>query len=314
MKGGTEMAVKTIKVQINGIWTILAKNESTGKYEGTVAAPNTTSFNKTGGYYPVLVEAEDLAGNKTTKTDSDSTLGSKLKLYVKEITKPIIKITAPASGAYVINNKTPIKFELRDEIKGSGIKISTLKLNVDGTVFTNVSPGVAVNSVANGYDVIYTPQSALKDGSHTIKVDVDDNDGNKAAQVIRTFKIDTVPPELSITSPSESEMYINKAVFTISGHTNDATSSPVDVSIKLDNVDQGKVIVDGSGNFSKDITLSEGSNLIVIRATDSASKFSESKYTIILDTMAPTISNITITPNPVNVGQSYKIIVEASDK
>ena len=71
------MPIKTIRAQINGVWTTLTKNPTTGKYEGTVAAPNITSFNKDGGYYPVLVEAEDLAGNKTTKTDTDPTQGDK---------------------------------------------------------------------------------------------------------------------------------------------------------------------------------------------------------------------------------------------
>lgn len=307
------MAIKTIKVQINGVWTTLTKNSTTGKYEGTVAAPNITSFNKDGGYYPVLVEAEDLAGNKTTKTDIDPTLGDKCKLYVKEVTKPTIAITSPTANAYVINNKPQIKFELRDEVNGSGIKISTLKLDIDGTVFTNVSQGMSVNAVTNGYDVTYTPQSVLGDGPHTIKVDIEDNDGNKAVQATRTFTVDTVPPELSITSPAEPEMYVNKAALTIAGHTNDATSSPVTVTIKLNGVDQGSVTVDGSGNFTKSITLREGSNNIVIRATDAAGKFSEASYTIILDTVAPVVKDISIVPNPVNVGQSYTITVDATD-
>ncbi len=308
------MTTKTVRVQINGVWTTLTENTSTGKYEGTIAAPNITSFNKPGGYYPVTVEAEDLAGNKTIKSDTDPTLGNKLKLYVKEVTKPTIKITSPSSGAYVINNKIPIKFELRDEVNGSGVKISTLKLNVNGTVLNNVSPGVVVSTVTNGFDVVYTPQSALDDGDHTIKVDVDDNDGNKALQVTRSFTVDTIPPELSITSPSETTTHINKSAFTIVGHTNDLTSSPVTVSVKLNGVDQGAVTVASSGDFTKAITLREGSNAIVIRATDSAGKYSESSYTIILNTVAPTISNITLTPNPVNVNQPYVISVEVTSK
>lgn len=307
------MAIKTVKVQINGTWTTLTKNSSTGKYEGTIAAPNTTSFNKSGGYYPVVVEAEDLAGNKTVKSDDDPTLGDKLRLFVKEVTKPTITITSPASGAYVTNNKSQIKFQLRDEVNGSGVKISTLKLNIDGTNFTNVSQGMSVTAVSNGYDVIYTPQTALSDGGHNIKIDIEDNDGNKAVQVSRSFTVDTVPPELSITNPAESETHINKAAFTVTGYTNDITSSPVTVTIKLNGIDQGAVTVDGNGNFIKEITLTEGTNTLVIRATDSAGKHSEATYNIILNTVAPTISNITIVPNPVNVGQSYTITVDATD-
>lgn len=307
------MAVDTVRVQINGTWINLTKNQSTGKYEGTVAAPNITSFNRDGGYYPVIAEAKNLAGNITTVNDSHATLGDKLKLYVKEVTKPTITIQSPTSGAYVVNNKPPITFQLRDEVNGSGIKISTLKLNIGGTTFTNTSQGMSVNAVSNGYDVTYTPQTALTDGSHTIKIDIDDNDGNKATQVTRTFTVDTVPPELSIDNPAETEMYINKAAFTIVGHTNDATSSPVTVRVTLNGTNQGTVTVDSNGDFTKAITLVEGSNTIVIRATDAAGKYSESTYTIILDTKAPVVNNITIVPNPVNVGQSYIITVDVTD-
>lgn len=307
------MAVSTVRVQINGVWTILTLNTSTGLYEATLAAPNITSFNKAGGFYDVTVEATDLATNVTTVDSTHSTLGNNLKLWVKEITKPTITITAPTAGAYVVNNKTPIKFQLRDETNGSGIKISTLKLDIDGTTYTNVSTGMSVTSVTNGYDVTYTPQTALSDGSHTIKIDIEDNDGNKATQVTRSFTVDTVPPELGITKPAEPTSYINVASYSVIGHTNDATSSPVTVKITLNTVDQGAVTVDGSGNFAKAITLTEGSNALVIRATDSAGKYSESSYTVILDTVAPVVSSISIVPNPVNVGNSYVIKIGVTD-
>ncbi|HYK74231.1 MAG TPA: Ig-like domain-containing protein, partial [Pseudoneobacillus sp.] len=198
------MAVNTVEVQINGAWVTLTKNVSTGKYEGTIAAPNITSFNVNAGhYYPVVAKATDLAGNVTSVNDAHATLGSKLKLCVKEITKPTIAFTAPASGGFVITNTPAISFQLRDEANGSGIKISTIQLKIDGgAAITNTSPGMVVTTVAGGYDCTYTPQSALSDGSHTITVDIQDNDGNAATQANRTFKIDTVPPTLNITSPA----------------------------------------------------------------------------------------------------------------
>lgn len=308
------MAIKTVKVQINGIWTTLTLNSTTGKYEGTMAAPNITSFNKTGGYYPLLVEATDLAGNVTTKTDTDLTLGDKCKLYVKEITKPTIIIMSPTANAYVTNNKSPIIFQLRDEANGSGIKISTLKLKIDENSFTNVSTGMTINTVSNGYDVTYMPQTALSDGIHTIMIDIEDNDGNTANQATRTFTVDTVPPELSITSPEESMTYTNQPTFIIKGHTNDSTSSPVTVTIKLNGSDQGTIDIDGTGKFEKSITLTEGTNNVAVRATDAAGKYSEITYTIVLDILAPTVNNITITPNPVVVGNSYTITVDISDE
>lgn len=309
------MAISTIRAKINGAWTTLTWNSGTSKYEATIAAPAITSFNVNAGhYYAVTVEATDQAGNVTTKDDTDGTLGNSLKLVVKEVTKPTITFTAPASGGYLSSNTPTISFQLRDETNGSGVKISTLALKVDGgTTITNVSAGVTVSTVTGGFDVSYVPQTSLTDGSHTVTIDVADNDGNTATQATRSFTVDTVPPALSITTPADATSYQNVAARSIIGVTNDATSSPVVITIKLNGVDQGAVSVDGGGNFTKNLTLANGSNTIVIKATDLAGKFTEVTRTVILDTVAPTITAITITPNPVNVGQSYLVAVTASD-
>lgn len=308
------MAVKTVKVQINGVWVELSKNPSTGKYEGTIAAPNITSYNVNNGhYYPVTVEAEDLAGNKTIADDSHATLGSNLKLYVKEVTKPTIAITTPASGAYLSTNTPAISFQLRDETNGSGVKISSLTIKVGSTTVTNTSPGVSVTAVTGGYNVTYTPQSALADGAHTVIINVQDNDGNSATQVSRSFTVDTVPPTLNVSNPATSTSYQNSASLVVSGSTNDATSSPVTVTVKLNSGAAQAATVDSNGNFSKSVALVEGTNTIVVTATDKAGKTSTVTRTVILDTIAPVVAGITIAPNPVNVGQSYIITIDVTD-
>ena len=63
------MAIDTVRVKVDGTWVTLTKNQSTGKFEGQLAAPNKTSYNVNAGhYYPVTVEAKDLAGNTTSVT------------------------------------------------------------------------------------------------------------------------------------------------------------------------------------------------------------------------------------------------------
>lgn len=309
------MAVNTVRAHINGTWVTLTKNVTTGKYEGTIAAPNITSYNvNSGHYYPVTVEATDLAGNIATANDLHSTLGNNLKLLVKEVTKPTIVFTAPASGAFLATNTPTISFQLRDEANGSGVKISTLSIKVGtGSPLTNTSPGVVVTTVTGGYNINYTPTTALTDGSHTIMVNVEDNDGNAAVAVSRTFVVDTIPPVLSITSPTENTTYRNVADLQVNGVTNDATSSVASVTITLNSVDQGEVTVDVSGNFNKLIKLTEGTNTIVIKATDRAGKTTTATRTVILDTVAPVVKTVTITPNPVNVGQSYVISIDVTD-
>ncbi len=305
------MAVKTVRARINGIWTNLTLNSSTGKYEGTIAAPSVTSYNvNTGHYYPVTVEATDLAGNVTSKDDTDATIGSSLKLTVKEITAPAISYSTPSSGAYLATNTPTIAFTVVDESNGSGIKISSLSIVLDGgSAITNTSSGVTVTSITNGYSVSYIPQTALSDGSHTITVNIQDNDGNAATAVSRSFKVDTVPPTLSISAPANATTYTNVETVSIVGATNDATSSPVAIM-----VNGTTVTVDASGNFGKTVVLSAGSNTITVIATDAAGKTTTLTRTVILDQTAPVISAITISPNPVNVSNSYMISITVSDK
>lgn len=307
------MAVKRVRVRINGAWVELTEN-SEGKYEGSIAAPNTTSWNLDGHYYPVTVEAEDMASNIVTADDTHSSLGDDLRLFVREITKPTIAFTAPASGAHLPTNTPQIAFQLRDESNGSGVKISTLAIRVDGgSTITNTSPGVDVTTVSGGYSVTYTPQTALDDGEHTVTVNIEDNDGNLANQASRSFVVDTVPPELNITAPSEELTYQNVMSLLVEGTTNDNQSSSVIVEIALNGGIPESVPVDTGGNFSATLTLTEGTNTILITATDKAGKVSDVERTVIVDTAAPTVNAITIVPNPVNVGQSYVITVDVTD-
>lgn len=303
------MAISTVKAQVNGTWYDLVYNGTSGKYEKTITAPNTTSYNNnTGHYYPVTIQATNTAGTIKTVNDTDATLGSSLKLAVKEKIVPTITVTSPGAGAYVTNSKQPVIFQIRDEAGGSGINISTLALKVDGGfAIGNGTAGMVCTAVTNGYDCTYTPQTALSDGSHTITINVSDFDGNAAVQSSRTYTVDTIPPVLNITNPANN-FITNTASLVVQGSTNDSTSSPVTVTIKLNNVDQGAVTVT-SGNFSKSITLAEGANTIIVTSTDAAGKATTTTITGTLDTSVPVISSVTITPNPADAGASVIISV-----
>lgn len=300
------MAIKQVRAQINGQWHTLTLNPSNGRYEAQITAPGATSYNQSGGYYNVTVEATNTAG--TSGTADASTLDG-LKLYVKERVAPVITILSPSSGAYVTNNKQPVVFTVTDEAGGSGVDLDSVVVKLDGVA---VSAGEVTHSaISNGYSFTYTPAQALGDGDHTVTVDATDNDGNAAAKKSTTFKVDTIPPTLNVTSPTEG-MITSTQSLTVSGTTNDAASSPVTVKISLNGADQGAVTVGGDGAFSKAVTLKEGANVIVVTATDAAGKSSSVTRNVTLDTSVPQIVSATITPNPVDAGQTMLISVEVS--
>ena len=99
------------------------------------------------------------------------------------------------------------------------------------------------------------------------------------------------------------------AALNVSGVTNDATSSPVTVTVRLNGVDQGSVSIGGNGSFTKAVTLASGSNTIVVTATDAAGKSSSVTRTVTLDTSVPVVQSASITPNPVDAGATMVIRV-----
>nr|DAY68088.1 MAG TPA: Ig-like domain protein [Caudoviricetes sp.] len=297
------MSISTVKATINGQTYNLTLNNSTGKYEATVSAPASSSYNKDGHYYPVTITATDTAGNSASIDDTDSSLGNKLKLVVKEKTAPVITITSPTASALIANNKPSITWTVTDD--DSGVNPDTVSITIDSGA--KITAGITKNKTTNGYNCSYTPQAALADGSHTIKVDASDNDGNAATQKTVTFSIDTVPPTLSITSPANG-LVTNISTITVSGTSNDVTSSPVTITVN------GTAVTVGSdGAFTTSIKLTEGENTITVIATDSAGKKTTVTRTVTLDTTPPVFSNVTVTPNPVDAGKTYVITVEVTD-
>lgn len=297
------MAIKTVKATINGQTYNLTLNSASGKWEATITAPGQTSYNLAGGYYNVSVEATNEAG---TKGSADASTVNGLKLVVKETVAPVITIVSPTSGAYVANSKQPVVFNVTDESGGSGVDISTLVVKQDGTAVA--AANITHTAIANGYSVTYTPSAALSDGSHTVTINCKDHDGNAAAEKSTTYTVDTVPPTLNVTSPADGLITATSSV-TVAGTTNDATSSPVVITISLNGTDQGTVAVGTGGTFSKVVTLKEGSNTIIVKARDSAGKESSVTRTVTLDTSVPKITAATITPNPVDTGKTMVISV-----
>lgn len=301
------MSISTVKAVINGTTYTLTLNSSTGRYEGQITAPSVSSWNNSGKYFPISVTATDTAGNSTTVNDSHATLGNSLKLTVKEITPPVITITAPTEGQRTTNSKPTVTFTVTDN--DSGVDQDTIKVTIDSTAITT---GITKTPVTNGFQCSYTPTATLTDGTHTIKVDAKDNDGNSAIQRTVSLIVDTVPPTLSVTAPVNN-LITNKASVTVVGTTNDATSSPCTVTVKLNSGTATAVTVAADGSFSKALTLANGSNTITIVSTDTAGKSTTVSRTVILDVDAPVISKVEILPNPVNVGNVYTIAVTVTD-
>lgn len=303
------MAVKTVQAIINGQTYNLTLNSSTGKYEATINAPGTTSYHvNSGHYYPVTVKATDDAGNTATANDSDATMGSALRLYVKETVKPTIAVTYPTTGSQLAINTMTVTWQVRDT--GSGINPNTIGLTIDN--WSKITENITKTAVTGGYNCSYAITTALTDGSHTIKFDVSDYDENEATQVSTIFKVDTIPPSLTISSPANN-LITNQQTVTVSGVTNDVTTGIASVTVKLNRGTETMVTVNSDGSFSTSLTLDEGYNTIVVLATDGVGRTATVNRTVKYDNKAPVISNPVILSNPVSTGALFTISVNVTD-
>ena len=303
------MAVKKVVVIVNGVESELSYDSASGKYFKELTAPSKSSWNNNSGhYYPVTAKAEDTAGNMATANDTHATLGNALKLDVDEKTSPVSTITSPTAGQKLINAKPTVSWKVTDN--DSGVNPDTIAITIDSG--SKVTAGITKTAITGGYQCSYAIPSALVDGSHTVKVDATDYDGNKATQRAVSFTVDTVPPQLSVTSPTNNLATNNKTV-TVAGTTNDATSSPCTVTVKLNSGTAAAVEVGSNGALSTTLTLVEGTNTIVVTSTDSAGKASSVTRTVLLDTKAPVIKEVTYSKNPVSTGEVFTIYVKVED-
>lgn len=286
---------------VTEVWSIINGTRinhtqgSGNQWVGTGTAPLKSSYSQPNHVYQVTTYAKDDAGN----TDSyESTL------RVVEKVAPTITPTSPTTGSTITNNKPTITWEVKDD--DSGVNTASIGITIDsGSKITG--DAIQKQAITGGYKCTYTPAEALADGNHTIKFDAADNDGNVAAQKSITIKVDTVPPTLTVNSPTEG-MVTNNSTLVVSGVTNDATSSPV--TLKVNNQ---PVEVQENGNWSTTITLSEGENTITIVATDSAGKTSTVTRHVTLDTGAPVIESAVIAPNPADSGEAITITAIVTD-
>ncbi len=312
------MAISTVKVTVNGQEYTLSYNSTTGKYEASLTAPSKSSGSHNSGsgvdigtpaqgkgYYPVSLAVTDDAGNVTSADADHATWGTHLRLEVEEETAPVAEITYPSTGARITSSRPTFTFTLTDE--GSGVNPSACYIKIDTGDAIAVTPSISGGTASCSY----TPTTALSEGSHTIEVYGSDYDGNVATHVSASFYIDTVAPTLNVSAPSDN-LKTNNSQLTVSGTTNDATSSPVTIAITVGSTTYAPN-VGNDGTFSQVVSLSEGSNTITITATDSAGLTTTVTRTVILDTAAPQIVSINITPNPATTGGGYTIAVEVTD-
>jgi Big-like domain-containing protein len=200
-----------------------------------------TSATLADGTHTFRVRATDALGNV------DSTPAT--RTFTVDRVAPETTITSgPAAGAK-INDTTPT-FGFSSSEAGS-----TFECRIDGAAFAPCSgPGAK-----------HTP-AALADGQHTFKVRATDAAGNTdATQAERTFKVDTVAPETTITSGPAEGSTTSDSTPTFGFSSSESGST---FECRIDGANFAPC--SGPGATHTPAALADGQHTFKVRATDTA--------------------------------------------
>lgn len=188
------MTVQTVTVTINGTPTALTFNSTSGMWEATLTAPDSTSAMNTDGiapgvgsnarglgYYPGTLDVTADEGDATFGI-GDPIVGEGLKLRVIEIAVPDLMSISPTDGGRTEETRPTISFTLHDG--GSGIDPDSISVMLDGKAYVPAIEGDMETASCS-----FVPDRPLQDGYHTIAVTFSDYDGN-AVTAMASFVTD----------------------------------------------------------------------------------------------------------------------------
>ena len=262
------------------------------------------------GTHTIYVQGEDAADNWGTLVSTT---------FVKDTVAPTV------SGLTVTPSPTNTAPAITATISGSAnivaadYFIDTTGANGAGTAlsgtFTSSTVSVSGTLTAAAF-------SALAQGTHTIYVQGEDAAGNWSTLVSTTFVKDTVAPTVSGLTVTPSPTNTAPAIAaTISGSANivaadyfiDTTGANGAGTALSGAFTSSTVSVSGTLTASAFSALAQGTHTIYVQGEDAAGNWSTLlSTTFVKDTVAPTVSGLTVTPSPTSTAPAIAATISGS--
>jgi parallel beta-helix repeat protein len=223
------------------------------------------------GLHSVVVYVNDTAGN----------MGSSDMVYFTVAKAPTIIVLSPQNMTYATGD-VGLTFTVDEPASWVGYSLDgQANVTIDGN----------------------TTLSGLADGAHSVLVYANDTSGNFGSSDIVHFSVDTIPPEITVLSPSE-QMYQTGSIeltFTVSKPT-----SWIGYSLN----GEANVTIVGNVTFS---SLPDGNHSIIVYAADTIGNFGSSTLVYFsVDTTPPNITDVIQYPPEDNVQSDNLVEVNAT--
>jgi hypothetical protein len=210
---------------------------------------------------------------------------------------PILSIDSPGAGGFYESDNPTV------EISGTAFD----DVGVKEVWWSSTGGG---SGVASGIDTWRITNLSLIEGSNMVTVTASDDAGNESTATLDvTYQPpDTVPPSITITSPTTQILYsTDSPTITITGQASDAGSGLSVVAWANASGDSG--IAEGTTSWMvPDIRLSEGDNSIVVVALDEAGNENSAGILVTYTPEALSITNLTVAS-----GAAYQVMMSLSD-
>jgi len=194
--------------------------------------------------------------------------------------EPTVTIDNPVDGAVILQSEpVVVRGLVWDENQDPGTLEATIVSGIDGGLW---------EGQPNEFGQVEYETTGLSVGTHTIRLDVLDEDGNRASDQVQVEVVADARPGVVIESPGDGEWYWNTDTIRFEGLVTDDITDAQDLGIIWESHIDGvfsTVAANPTGRTIVDTSLTAGFHTISLTAIDSDAN--ESTYSMTLEVRDP---------------------------
>ncbi|MBT4716767.1 hypothetical protein HOB85_02225, partial [Candidatus Woesearchaeota archaeon] len=253
------------------------------------------------GTFNFRVDAEDNSGNAATPQDMNFTIENEQVI-------PVIQEVLAVPSSVVQGNDVQLRARVTDNDAVSSVEVT----------FNGITLGMS--SIGGDWYQATISTTTLAPNTYTFTVNAEDNVGNAAVPMDGTFDVtilDTEAPVIEETNATPNPVTQGDDVTLSARVTDNVAVSTVTTTISGITLNAFPAGGDWYEVTISTLVLPLGTNLFSFNAVDNEGNVATTivdSFTIVEeDTTGPSISNITVTPNPVTEGNIVTITVVVDD-
>lgn len=215
------------------------------------------------GANPVVARAVDTLGHAAETAPATVT---------RDTLPPQVAITDPGPDAQLASRTLTVRGTVSDpHLQG---------VTVQGVAATVIAPS---GGAASGPSTFEAPGVQLPEGASQVTAHAVDQLGHAADAAPVAVVVDTLAPQIAITSPANGEV-VTSLQAAVTGTVSDPNLTGVTVNGVTATLDAA------AGTFSAAVPVADGANTLTAIATDRGGHTAQAAVTVILDTLPPAVS------------------------